>query len=74
MNDQKQRDSNWITKLALISLIPWIFFSAILIGYLVGGWLDEKLGSTPWLMVAAVALGAVAAFIEMIRILTRVLK
>lgn len=74
MKDQKQRDTNWITRIALVSLIPWIFFSAILIGYLAGGWLDERLGTAPWFLVAGVTFGAVAAFVEMIRILTRVLK
>ncbi len=32
-----------------------------------GWWLDGRLGSAPWLMVAGIALGATGAFISLVR-------
>jgi hypothetical protein len=32
-----------------------------------GWWLDSKLGTTPWLLVAGILLGAVAAFVALLR-------
>ncbi len=32
-----------------------------------GWWLDGRLGSAPWLMIAGIALGATGAFISLVR-------
>jgi F0F1-type ATP synthase assembly protein I len=34
---------------------------------LLGWWLDGRLGSTPWVLVGAILLGAVVAFIGIVR-------
>jgi F0F1-type ATP synthase assembly protein I len=34
---------------------------------LLGWWLDGKVGSTPWILVSGVVLGAVVAFISIVR-------
>lgn len=40
---------------------------AVLVCGLVGRWLDGELGTTPWLMIAGLALGMVGGFIKFIR-------
>ena len=41
--------------------------AGLLIGYYGGGWLDGRLGTTPWLTLVGIALGTVAAFRMLLR-------
>jgi F0F1-type ATP synthase assembly protein I len=43
------------------------FALAIVLFLFVGKWLDEKLGTSPWLLVAGVFLGATAGFYSIYR-------
>lgn len=43
------------------------FAGAILIFLFAGRWLDEKLGTEPWLLLLGVLVGAVAGFISLYR-------
>lgn len=47
--------------------LGWTFAGAVGGGCLLGWWLDKKLGTTPWLLVAGAVLGMVAAFVSVIR-------
>ena len=39
-------------------------------GLLLGGWLDKKWGTSPWLTVVGLLMGSVGGFYNLIRILT----
>ena len=43
------------------------FALAIILFLFVGKWLDEKLGTSPWLLIAGVFLGATAGFFSIYR-------
>jgi F0F1-type ATP synthase assembly protein I len=51
-----------------ISAIGFQFCFSIAIGALGGRWLDEKLGTGPWLLVVGLVLGAVAAYRDLINL------
>lgn len=42
-----------------------------LVGYFAGNWLDKKLGTDPYLMIALIILGCVASTREVINLLRR---
>lgn len=43
------------------------FAAAILIFLFIGGWLDDRLGTAPWLLILGVMLGAGGGFYSMYR-------
>ncbi|MFB3903639.1 MAG: AtpZ/AtpI family protein [Acidobacteriota bacterium] len=57
--------------LAQYSAIIFILPSTVIGGYLVGRWIDDKLGSFPWATVVFVLLGSAGGFVEVFRVLTR---
>jgi ATP synthase protein I len=44
--------------------------ASILLGLVVGQWIDKRLGTAPWLLILGVFTGAAAGFYNMYRILT----
>jgi F0F1-type ATP synthase assembly protein I len=48
--------------------------ACIVTGYLLGNYLDRKLGTSPWLVVAGVFLGTAAGFVGLFRTVSRNLK
>jgi ATP synthase protein I len=48
--------------------------ACIVAGYLLGSYLDRKLGTGPWLVVAGVFLGTAAGFVGLFRTVSRNLK
>jgi len=57
--------------LAQYSTIIFILPSAVIGGYLIGRWIDNKLDSFPWATVTLVLLGTAGGFIEVFRVLNR---
>jgi F0F1-type ATP synthase assembly protein I len=51
-----------------------ILVACIVCGYFLGSFLDRKLGTSPWLVVAGVLLGTAAGFVELFRTVARNLK
>ncbi len=51
-----------------VSAIGFQFVFSIAIGALGGSWLDRRFGTEPWLLLAGVVLGAVAAYRDLIRL------
>ena len=47
--------------------IGWTLAGAMTLGTLGGYWLDQKLGTTPWLLITGAVLGMVGGFVELIR-------
>jgi ATP synthase protein I len=44
--------------------------TAVIGGLLLGGWFDQKYGTSPWLTLLGLILGSVGGFYNLIRILT----
>ena len=59
-------------KAGLLSSIAFVFPFSIAVGFLAGRWLDGKLDTQPWLALAGLILGTVAAFLEVFRIVAAV--
>ena len=57
--------------LANWSSIIFILPACLVIGLLLGIWLDKKFGAAPWLTIAGFLLGTVAAFYQTFRIINR---
>ena len=55
----------------LLGAIPLLIGIGPLIGYLIGNWLDNKLGTAPYLMILFIALGFGAAVKETIKIIKK---
>ena len=66
-----QNERKWIRGAGLASTIGILLVVSTVIGYAFGNWLDKKLGTAPWLMLAFTILGIIAGFIEMFRIVNR---
>lgn len=45
--------------------------ACLVTGYFLGKYLDEKLGTSPWLVVAGVILGTAAGFVGLFRTVSR---
>lgn len=65
MRENRRR---WTRNAGLASTIGIVMVVATFIGYMVGSWLDNKLGTSPWLMFVLSLMGIVAGFIEVFRI------
>lgn len=51
--------------------VPGILLAAPTIGFFIGNWADEKLGTQPYLMIAGLVLGFVAAAREIFNLLKK---
>ncbi len=58
-----------LRKIGLLGAIPMMIGLGPLIGYLIGDWIDYKLGTGPYLMILFIALGFGAAVKETIKII-----
>jgi ATP synthase protein I len=52
-------------------MIPTMFGACVVVGCLLGYWLDVKLGSSPWLTLLGLILGLAAGIREILRMLKR---
>jgi ATP synthase protein I len=64
-DDQKKRD---LRQLMEASSIGWMFPIAIGLGYLCGHYLDQWLGTDPWMTGIFTLLGIIAAFRNLFRL------
>jgi F0F1-type ATP synthase assembly protein I len=62
------REGRFWRKAGLIGSIAFTFPASIVVGYLLGRWLGQKLGIEPWLSATGLLLGAAAGFYEAFRI------
>ncbi|NOY87923.1 MAG: AtpZ/AtpI family protein [FCB group bacterium] len=58
------KPNNDLRQLSLLSTVPAILFAAPMVGFFVGRWADKKLGTEPYLLIAGVVLGFIAAGVE----------
>lgn len=54
--------------------VGMVLVACIILGYLLGSWLDRRLGTGPWLLVTGVFLGTAAGFVGLFRTVSRSLK
>lgn len=62
------RTGSALRAVAVLSGAGFTMAAAVAIGALAGRWLDQRLGTEPWLLVVGFLLGTVAGFIQMARI------
>ena len=66
-NPRNPRESRGPSSIGTYAGLGLQFAISILIFLFVGQWADKKLGTSPWLLIAGVFLGAAAAFYSIYR-------
>ena len=74
MKDPRKRDSDesGLRNAGMLLAIPSLLIAAPLVGFFLGRWLDRRFATNPWLTIAGVVLGFVAAGRETYLIIRRV--
>ncbi|HET6370037.1 MAG TPA: AtpZ/AtpI family protein [Nitrospiria bacterium] len=55
----------------LLTTIPMVLVAGPLVGFYIGKYLDEWMGTSPWMMIVFLILGGAAAVEQTIRLLAR---
>ncbi len=58
-------------QISLLAAVPAILVAAPLVGFFVGRWADQKLGTEPYLVIGGIVLGFVAAGREIYRLVKK---
>ncbi len=74
MLKRKDDKSAGYRQIGFLTLIPIIMVVAPLLGYFLGSFLDEKLGTEPYLMIVFIVFGFVAAGKEVYELIKRSAK
>ena len=56
-------------KIAIFATIPFVLAVPPIVGWYAGTWLDEHLGTAPYLMISLIILGLLGGFKELIRLI-----
>jgi ATP synthase protein I len=73
-NGRKQsaeRTASALRAAAMLTGIPFLLGACVAAGVFGGRWLDQKLGTDPWLTVVCALLGTAAGFREMFRLVAQ---
>lgn len=62
-------DYRWMLKAGPLMAVPLLIPAAVAIGWLVGSWLDGKLGTKPWLAIVLVFVGLASGIYETAKVL-----
>jgi ATP synthase protein I len=68
---RRKRDTANIRQLGILGTIPIILVVAPLVGFFIGRWLDDRLGTKPYLFIVFLIFGFVAAGKEIQRLIKR---
>lgn len=73
MPDPREKDGvdRTLRSASLLLAIPTLLIVSPLVGFFVGGWLDRRFKTSPWITVVGLVLGFVAAGRETYRIYRR---
>ncbi len=71
MKNGEENKYRLLRQLGLLTTIPVVLLSGPAVGYLIGNYLDKRLGTGPWLMVFFLVIGFVASIRQTITIITR---
>lgn len=66
-----EEDQKNVKQMSVFITIPFVLSIPPILGWFIGSWLDEKLGTKPYLMFLLIALGFIAGFREFYRIVKR---
>ena len=67
---RKKKDRTY-AQIALLGTVPAILVAAPLVGFFVGRWADQKLGTEPYLVIGGIVLGFLAAGREIYRLVKK---
>jgi F0F1-type ATP synthase assembly protein I len=56
---------------ALFGSFGFMMAASILVGYFIGSYLDNKLGTAPWFLLVCLLLSVIGAFIEFFKTVSR---
>lgn len=65
----EEKEENRLKQIGAFITIPFVLAVSPIIGWLIGSWLDEQLGTDPYLMYSLIFLGFLAGFRELFRII-----
>ena len=71
MGSDKRKKGGVYAQAARYSSIIFLLPSCLLVGYLIGRFLDRSLDSDPWASVAGLLLGGVAGLVRVVRMFGR---
>ena len=61
-DDNKKQKNEFVRALSMVSQIGLMMIACVVIGVLLGNYLDKLLGTSPWLLLVFSFLGVAAAF------------
>ncbi len=67
-------DFKAIKNLTYVSQVAFIMLTPILLGIYAGNFLDEKLGTSPWILFVGIILGVSSAFLSLYKFVMKVSK
>jgi len=74
MNEEKKGDEKkgdpFILAWGIYGAIGFQLAAMVVGGLLIGGWLDKKWGTSPWLSLLGLTLGSIGGFYNLIRVVT----
>lgn len=66
-----EKDYRSVRQVGLLTTIPVMLLSGPLIGFLIGDYIDKRIGTAPWFMVLLVCLGFAASIRQTILIIKK---
>jgi F0F1-type ATP synthase assembly protein I len=67
-------DFKALKNLAYLTQVAFIMLTPIIGGVFIGNWLDEKLNTSPWILLVAIILGVGTAFMSLFKFVMTVTK
>ena len=67
-------DFKAVKNLTYVSQVAFIMLTPILLGIYAGNYLDEKLGTSPWILFVGIILGVSSAFLSLYKFVMKAAK
>lgn len=64
----KEKGANYLKNYVALSSIGIMFVACVVIGYVIGYYLDKFLGTSPYLMLIFTVFGMIAGFLELMKV------
>lgn len=71
---KKDKDNETYRIIGIIGSFGFTMAGAIAGGYFIGSYLDKKLDTYPWFMLAFIMLGIIGSFIEFFRLIKKLFR
>ena len=66
-----QSDRSWVRAWSVAATIPMLLLGGVIVGYVIGRWLDRQWMKEPWGLFCGLALGLAAGLREAWRVFSR---